>query len=101
MSRDYPRNEREFARISGVGEKKLAEFGALFLSEIAAHLQTNPRQMFADDSFAPPSPVPSSARLGDTARETLKRFRAGESVDEIAAQRLLIAGTLLSALHEE
>jgi hypothetical protein len=44
-------------RISGVGEKKLAEYGAVFLGEIAAFLQTNPRQIFADDSFtAPPSP---------------------------------------------
>jgi ATP-dependent DNA helicase RecQ len=51
MARDYPENEREFARISGVGEKKLREFGQVFLGEIAAHLQTNPRQMFAGDSF--------------------------------------------------
>jgi ATP-dependent DNA helicase RecQ len=55
MARDYPENEREFARISGVGEKKLREFGPAFLAEIVAHLQTNPRQMFADDSFVRPS----------------------------------------------
>ena len=35
MARDYPANEREFARISGVGEKKLREFGDVFLAEIA------------------------------------------------------------------
>jgi ATP-dependent DNA helicase RecQ len=39
MARDYPANEREFARISGVGAKKLREFGALFLGEIAAYRQ--------------------------------------------------------------
>ncbi|MGO8838944.1 MAG: DNA helicase RecQ [Limisphaerales bacterium] len=54
MARNYPAGERDFARISGVGEKKLREFGAVFLAEIAGHLQTHPRQMFADDSFAPP-----------------------------------------------
>jgi ATP-dependent DNA helicase RecQ len=54
MARDYPAGEREFARISGVGEKKLREFGDVFLGEIAAYLQTNPRQIFADDSFAAP-----------------------------------------------
>jgi ATP-dependent DNA helicase RecQ len=37
MARDYPRNEREFARISGVGEKKLREFGDVFLGEIAVY----------------------------------------------------------------
>jgi ATP-dependent DNA helicase RecQ len=53
MARYYPANDEEFSRISGVGEKKLAEFGAIFLSEIAAHLRANPRQIFADDSFQP------------------------------------------------
>jgi ATP-dependent DNA helicase RecQ len=55
MARDYPDSEREFARISGVGEKKLREFGNVFLAEIAAFLQGNPRQIFADDSFAAPT----------------------------------------------
>jgi RecQ family ATP-dependent DNA helicase len=42
MARFYPANPREFSRISGVGEKKLAEFGSIFLREIAAHLQSTP-----------------------------------------------------------
>jgi ATP-dependent DNA helicase RecQ len=66
MARAYPGDEREFARISGVGEKKLREFGAVFMGEIAAHLQTNPRQIFAEDSFVP-APRSSRARRGDTA----------------------------------
>jgi ATP-dependent DNA helicase RecQ len=53
MARYYPASDGEFSRISGVGEKKLQEFGAVFLAEIAAHLQTHPRQIFADDSFQP------------------------------------------------
>jgi len=53
MARYYPASDEEFSRISGVGEKKLQEFGAAFLAEIAAHLQTHPRQIFADDSFQP------------------------------------------------
>jgi ATP-dependent DNA helicase RecQ len=52
MARFYPTTDDQFTRISGVGEKKLQEFGAVFLSEIASHLQTSPRQVFADDSFA-------------------------------------------------
>jgi ATP-dependent DNA helicase RecQ len=51
MARNYPATGEQFTRISGVGEKKLQEFGAVFLGEIAAHLQTSPRQIFADDSF--------------------------------------------------
>lgn len=52
MARYYPATGGQFTRISGVGEKKLAEFGPDFLAEIAAHLQTRPRQIFADDSFS-------------------------------------------------
>ncbi len=51
MARYYPATDDQFTRISGVGEKKLQEFGAAFLRDIAAHLQTSPRQIFADDSF--------------------------------------------------
>ena len=57
MARFYPQGEAEFARISGVGDKKLREFGAVFMGEIAAHLHANPRQMFADDAFEPCSLV--------------------------------------------
>jgi ATP-dependent DNA helicase RecQ len=51
MARDYPASERDFIRISGVGEKKLQEFGSVFLAEIAAHLESQPRQVFANNSF--------------------------------------------------
>jgi ATP-dependent DNA helicase RecQ len=51
MAREYPCNELEFARLSGVGERKLRDFGSAFLQEIAVHLQSNSKQMFAEDSF--------------------------------------------------
>ena len=108
MARNYPASEREFARISGVGEKKLHEFGAAFLSEIAAYLQTNARQIFADDSFT--IPVAQRSRLGDTARarkslgdsarETLRQFRSGKTVEQIARDRAVTPGTILGHLTE-
>jgi ATP-dependent DNA helicase RecQ len=96
MARNYPAGESDLARISGVGEKKLREFGEVFLGEIAAHLATNPRQMFADDSFV--VPVAQRSSLGDTARETLRRFRAGDSPAEIAEARGLTVGTIYGHL---
>jgi ATP-dependent DNA helicase RecQ len=96
MARNYPASEGEFARISGVGEKKLREFGEVFLGEIAAYLQTNPRQIFADDSFV--VPLPQRSQVGDSARETLRQFRAGESVEKIAAGRGLVVGTIYGHL---
>jgi ATP-dependent DNA helicase RecQ len=93
MARTYPGSDREFIRISGVGERKLAEFGAVFLGEISDFLRGNPRQIFADESFESGSQA-ARPRLGDTARETLRRFRAGQSVDEIARQRQITTGTV-------
>jgi ATP-dependent DNA helicase RecQ len=96
MARDYPSSERGFARISGVGERKLREFGAAFLAEIAAHLGSNPRQIFADDSFA--APPAAKPRMSDTVRTTLREFGAGRTVEEIARQRDLTTGTIYGHL---
>ena len=100
MARNYPANERDFSRISGVGEKKLHEFGAAFLGEIGSHLETNARQIFADDSFsAPPAPPPRKS-LGDSARDTLRRFRSGQSVEQIAQDRDVTTGTIMGHIAE-
>jgi len=46
MARDYPTTEREFTNLSGVGAKKLDEFGAQFMDAITKYLRENPRQSF-------------------------------------------------------
>jgi ATP-dependent DNA helicase RecQ len=101
MARHYPASEKEFSRISGVGEKKLREFGATFLGEVSDFLKNHPRQIFADDSFAAPAaPLPRRSRLTDTVRETLHFFRQGKSVAEIASLRGVKDGTVLGHLEE-
>ena len=52
MAHEYPVNREAFSRITGVGERKLADYGSSFIEEIEAHLKSNARQVFADDSFA-------------------------------------------------
>ena len=47
MAREYPQKPSEFARISGVGTKKLAEFGAAFMAAIREYLAENVKQRFA------------------------------------------------------
>lgn len=47
MARYYPTAEIEFARINGVGERKLADFGRVFIDSIASYLRNNPRQTFS------------------------------------------------------
>ena len=98
MARSYPQTEREFTRISGVGERKLREFGTVFMAEINRHLQANPRQMFADDSFA--APATGRARVGDTVAATLRLFQAGESVESIAGARHLSVNTIYGHLAD-
>jgi ATP-dependent DNA helicase RecQ len=101
MARFYPANEKEFSHVSGVGEKKLREFGAMFMREIASHLQRNPRQIFADDSFVEPAtPVPRRSRLTDTVHETLHSFRHGKTVPEIAKIRGFSESTICHHLEQ-
>jgi ATP-dependent DNA helicase RecQ len=102
MARFYPANEKNFSRINGVGDRKLREFGDIFLREIAAHVQTNPRQVFADDfpqSGMPSAPVARGSRLTDTVRETLRFFRQGRVVSEIAKMRGFKDSTVYSHLE--
>jgi ATP-dependent DNA helicase RecQ len=44
--------------------------------------------------------APARARLGDTARETLRRFQAGEQPETIAAGRSLSMGTVYGHLAD-
>ena len=46
MARFYPEDLGAMEGIPGVGEKKRAEFGALFAADIAAYLGANPRMRF-------------------------------------------------------
>ena len=93
MARKYPATEREFAGITGVGAKKLEEFGAQFMEAIASHLRENPRQVFADEIGEVRNPPPKP-RVNDTMRETLRLFRAGKTVAQISRERGFTAGTI-------
>ncbi|MSQ13678.1 MAG: DNA helicase RecQ [Dehalococcoidia bacterium] len=97
MAREYPSSEREFSRVSGVGERKLREFSAVFLAEIASYLRDNPRRAFAVE---PPQPPPGARDLGDSPRETLRRFRAGQSVNQISQERGFVTSTIYGHLTE-
>ncbi|MGN6642087.1 MAG: DNA helicase RecQ, partial [Verrucomicrobiota bacterium] len=100
MSRHYPQSESDFAKISGVGEKKLREFGAAFLDAIKTFLGTNPRQIFADDSFSEPAVRAARPRLNETARETLYFFKQGKSVADIVRIRGLKESTIYGHLED-
>jgi ATP-dependent DNA helicase RecQ len=96
MAHVYPTNDGEFARISGVGQVKLRDFGPPFIREIVDFLASHPKQIFADESFLPPA-APRT-RLNDTARETLRYFRNGDSVEQIVQRRQFAVSTIYGHL---
>ena len=106
MARDYPGNERALARISGVSERKLQEFGRVFLAVIAGHLEMHPRQLFAQTSFEEPPTASGLSRRASPAEEgpydkaLFERLR--EVRKELATQRGLPAYFILhdSALRQ-
>jgi len=102
MAQDYPANEQEFLRISGVGTRKLEEFGADFLATIAEYVESNPPQSFSNTSATPLRSTPPIGRakpLSGTIQETLRLFQRGFSVEHIARQRHLAASTIYGHLE--
>jgi ATP-dependent DNA helicase RecQ len=95
MARSYPTQEAAFMRIAGVGQAKLAELGPAFMAEIAAFLKEHPRREFSETKAAAARPD-----LGDSARETLRRFRAGQSPEHIAEERGFVLGTVYAHLAQ-
>jgi len=94
MARSYPTTPVEFRRIPGVGEQKLKDFAEPFLAAIMDYLQSNPRQSFV----APNDPRARRARLNESEAETLRLFRAGESIDQIGRARGFVRNTILDHL---
>jgi ATP-dependent DNA helicase RecQ len=47
MARDYPRDEVSLLQVPGVGERKLSDYGAVFLAAIGGWLSTKPRLDFS------------------------------------------------------
>src|SRR5205823_10028 len=102
MARAYPTTASEFRRMPGVGEQKLKDFAEPFLSEIKGYLATNPRREFTD-VVDPSTPLRTGSQqrrfgLNDSQSETLRRFRKGESVDQIARARGFVRSTIYGHL---
>jgi ATP-dependent DNA helicase RecQ len=103
MAREYPKNEQEFLRISGVGTRKLEEFGEDFLAAIAEYVESNPQQRFPKTSTVPSLSAPLRGKtkpLSGTIQETLRLFQRGFSVEHIAKQRGLVTSTIYGHLEQ-
>jgi ATP-dependent DNA helicase RecQ len=97
MARNYPTTESEFRRIPGVGDQKLKDFAEAVLGEIKDYLVSNPRQRFS--GHLDPLPPPRRSGLNNSQRETLRRFRNGESVEDISRARGFVPSTIYDHLE--
>jgi len=84
MTEKRPSELKELQFISGVGEKKLKQYGEVFLQVIKSH----------------PLPSEVNSRLSDTINESLILFSKELNVAEIAAKRSLTEGTIYGHLAE-
>ena len=92
MAAALPTDRSGLLRIPGVGERKAADYGNLFLDVIAGYVQQTGAEA---QPFAPPPPRERlRGELGSTVRETLRLFGDGLDLDEIARERNLARATI-------
>jgi ATP-dependent DNA helicase RecQ len=101
MAASLPASHQDLLRITGVGQQKAADYGDIFLQEIAAYIK---------QTGAAPQAVPATPRrrltkggLNDTTLTSVRSFQEGHSIDAIAAMRgfarTTIEGHLADALE--
>jgi ATP-dependent DNA helicase RecQ len=108
MAAELPTTATALLRVSGVGERKLADYGDLFMAAIADYVQeTGAEPVRVEPPPAPllkPLTAPQPRAPGDvltlTIRTTLDRFRAGLSPQEIASERGLTLATVETHIAE-
>ena len=101
MCRRYPRSDRDFLAIPGVGAQKLTDYGAAFMDAISKWLETHEAQLFADEAPPPPPPkMKSEGAVNASAMESIRLFNTGKGVPEIAELRNMSRGTIAQHLAQ-
>ena len=99
MALYLPQSQENFARISGVGQEKLKQYGTMFMEVIQAYAQENnlsEKDVPMKRSARPRQPN----RLGSTYRETQKLLLQKMSIEEIASLRDLSPETIASHIEK-
>lgn len=103
MSQLQPINERQFAQISGVGSRKLAQYGTTFMAEIIAFRQSKGLSLEDPPSASPESTHPTvrlSHSASHTQLQTWDLYQQGLPLATIATQRGLKLETIYSHLAD-
>lgn len=86
MEKERPMTDEEFMQISGVGKQKMQNYGYRFIKEIIAHSKEKREK--------------KTRKKGNTVKETLKLYRDGLSIEEMAETRSLAPTTIFSHLSK-
>ncbi|PHM08209.1 DNA helicase RecQ [Nostoc sp. 'Peltigera malacea cyanobiont' DB3992] len=96
MVQVQPQNLTEFAKLSGVGSHKLAQYGEKFITEIRAYRQEKGLQNKSVTSAS----VSSSNSSSYTELQTLQLHQQGLNIAQIAQKRNLSPATVSSHLEK-
>jgi ATP-dependent DNA helicase RecQ len=96
MAQQQSQTLAQFARISGVGARKLAQYGEMFTAEIRAFRAENGLSVQAETDPTPPLPTPSppKSEISHTHLQTLELYRQGLSLAQIATKRSVRENTI-------
>ena len=101
MAQQQPINLRQFARISGVGSRKLDQYGATFTEAIQTYRQEQGLPLEPDREIKPTvTATPTNSSPTHTQFATLSLFQQGLSPGEIAEERNIRLSTVVSHLAE-
>jgi ATP-dependent DNA helicase RecQ len=105
MAQQQPLTPAQFSTITGVGSRKLTQYGDLFMAEIRAFRQDHGLPLTSASAASPaPSASPAARPLtlypSDTQRLTYQLYQQGLKPFEIAEQRNLRMSTVTAHLAE-
>ncbi|MGB7416295.1 MAG: RecQ family ATP-dependent DNA helicase, partial [Thermosynechococcaceae cyanobacterium] len=105
MAQQQPQTLAEFGQISGVGRRKLEQYGKVFTAEIRAYREEQGLSVLGAEAVEKETlPVykerPKSDQLSSTLAMTLALHQQGEPPEQIAQQRQVKVTTVLNHLGE-
>ena len=95
MVQQQPQTLKEFAKLSGVGSRKLERYGQIFIDEIDTH-----SIKYGKTATKPTLPKPETSMVSDTAQTSLEALNKGLNPEEIAAERQLKPSTIYEHLSQ-
>ena len=100
MSREKPQTAKDFSNISGVGSRKLVQYGDIFTQTIRDFCQDNGIKTQKEDRADPEQTDQNidlrSQEITNTQQTTFKLYQTGLSLPDIALERNIRLGTVNS-----